>query len=88
MAGSGGVAGTQGFLATVANPATRLRIDRARLLMLAGLPDVADAELRFGRRTETEQPQLLALELARSMPHVPCASDHEEFQCGLSLTAF
>jgi soluble lytic murein transglycosylase len=56
------------FSATVANAATRLRIDRARLLMLAGLTDVADAELRFGAKTGTEQPQLLALELARSMP--------------------
>lgn len=53
---------------TVPTPATRLRIDRARLLMLAGLPEVADAELRFGARTDSEQPQLLALELARSMP--------------------
>jgi soluble lytic murein transglycosylase len=56
------------FTATEPNPATRLRIDRARLLMAAGLPDVADAELRFGAKTETEQPHLLALELARSMP--------------------
>jgi soluble lytic murein transglycosylase len=50
------------------NPATRLRIDRARLLMLAGLPDLADSELRFGAKTDTEQPHLLALELARAMP--------------------
>ncbi len=56
------------FTATEPNPATRLRIDRARLLMLAGLPDAADAELRFGAKTDTEQPHLLALELARSMP--------------------
>jgi len=49
-------------------PATRLRVDRARLLMLAGLPDVADSELRFGAKNEGEQPQLLALELAHSMP--------------------
>ncbi len=50
------------------NAATRLRIDRARLLMLAGLTDVADAELRFGAKSEQEQPHLLAMELARSMP--------------------
>ena len=56
------------FTATVPNPPTQLRIDRARLLMAAGLPDVADAELRFGAKTDTEQPHLLALELARSMP--------------------
>jgi soluble lytic murein transglycosylase len=56
------------YSSTVVNAATRLRIDRARLLMLAGLTDVADAELRFGAKTEGEQPQLLAMELARSMP--------------------
>ncbi|MES1258029.1 MAG: transglycosylase SLT domain-containing protein [Acidobacteriota bacterium] len=56
------------FTSTVPNAATRLRIDRARLLMLAGLPDVADAELRFGAKTQDEQPHLLAMELARSMP--------------------
>ena len=56
------------FTATEANAPTRLRIDRARLLMLAGLPDAADAELRFGAKTDTEQPHLLALEMARSMP--------------------
>lgn len=54
--------------ATIANPATRLRIERARLLMIAGLPDVADSELRFGAKTEGEQPHLLAMELAKSMP--------------------
>jgi soluble lytic murein transglycosylase len=56
------------FSATEPNAATRLRIDRARLLMLAGLPDLADSEVRFGARTDNEQPHLLALELARSMP--------------------
>jgi soluble lytic murein transglycosylase len=56
------------FTSTEPNAATRLRIDRARILMAAGLADVADAELRFGAKTETEQPHLLALELARSMP--------------------
>jgi soluble lytic murein transglycosylase len=56
------------FSAAEPNAATRLRIDRARLLMLAGLSDAADAELRFGAKTETEQPHLLAIELARAMP--------------------
>ncbi len=56
------------FTSVEPNTATRLRIDRARLLMAAGLPEVADAELRFGAKTENEQPHLLAIELARSMP--------------------
>jgi soluble lytic murein transglycosylase len=56
------------FSATEPNSATRLRIDRARLLMLAGLTDAADAELRFGAKTDNEQPHLLAIELARAMP--------------------
>jgi soluble lytic murein transglycosylase len=56
------------FTSTEPNAATRLRIDRARMLMLAGLPDMADSELRFGAKTENEQPHLLALELARAMP--------------------
>jgi soluble lytic murein transglycosylase len=56
------------FTSVEPNPATRLRIDRARLLMLAGLHDLADSELRFGAKTDAEQPHLLALELARAMP--------------------
>jgi soluble lytic murein transglycosylase len=48
------------------NAATQRRIQRARLLMGAGLPDVAEAELRFGAKTDNEQPQLLAMELAQS----------------------
>jgi soluble lytic murein transglycosylase len=48
------------------NAATEQRIKRARLLLGAGLPDVAEAELRFGATTDNEQPQLLALELAQS----------------------
>ena len=48
------------------NTATARRIERARLLTGAGLPDVAESELRFGAATESEQPQLLALELAQS----------------------
>ena len=48
------------------NAATRLRIERFRLLNEAGLPDLAEAELRFGAKTGNEQPALLAVELARS----------------------
>ena len=43
--------------------ATTLRIDRSRLLRTAGLADLADAELRFGARNDS-QPPLIALELA------------------------
>jgi soluble lytic murein transglycosylase len=50
--------------ATSPNAATQQRIERARLLTDAGLTDFAQSELRFGAKTETEQPQLLALELA------------------------
>jgi soluble lytic murein transglycosylase len=52
--------------ATEPNAATRERIERARLLMAAGLPDIAEAEIRFGAKTGEEQPQLLALELAKA----------------------
>ncbi|MDE3198481.1 MAG: transglycosylase SLT domain-containing protein, partial [Acidobacteriota bacterium] len=56
------------FSSTEPNTATRVRIDRGRLLMLSGLTDLADAELRFGAKSGDEQPHLLALELARAMP--------------------
>ncbi len=51
-------------------PATALRIERSRLLRSAGLPDLADSELRFGSRTDG-QPALLAMESASSAdaPH-------------------
>jgi len=52
--------------ATEPNAATQQRIQRARLLNVAALPDLAEAELRFGAKTDNEQPQLLALELAQS----------------------
>jgi soluble lytic murein transglycosylase len=48
------------------NAATRQRIDRARLLLAANLPDISESELRFGAKAEGEQPHLLALELART----------------------
>jgi soluble lytic murein transglycosylase len=53
---------------TTANAATRARIDRCRLLLSAGLPDTAQDEIAFGAKRDAEQPHLLALELARSMP--------------------
>ncbi len=40
-----------------------MRIDRSRLLRSAGLSDLADAELRFGARTDA-QPALAAMEIA------------------------
>ncbi|MFB3828479.1 MAG: transglycosylase SLT domain-containing protein [Bryobacteraceae bacterium] len=46
------------------SPASLARIERARLLREAGLEDLAEAELRFGAKTDG-QPRLLALELAR-----------------------
>jgi soluble lytic murein transglycosylase len=50
--------------------ATEARIERSRLLRSAGLSDLADAELRFGMRTDG-QPALLGMELATSAeaPH-------------------
>src|SRR5262249_5998491 len=47
------------------NAVTRLRIERSRLLSAAGLQDLAEGELRFGARHDG-QPQLLAMELART----------------------
>jgi len=44
-------------------PATAARVERSRLLRTAGLNDLADAELRFGARTDG-QPALLAMEMA------------------------
>ncbi len=47
------------------NDATKARIERVRLLVSAGLTDFADAEVRFGSKTDG-QPHLLAVEIARS----------------------
>jgi soluble lytic murein transglycosylase len=44
---------------------TKLRIERAHLLAAAGFQDLAESELRFGARHDG-QPQLLAMELART----------------------
>lgn len=54
-----------------AGPSTStLRIERSRLLRSAGFPDLADAELRFGARTDSN-PSILAMELAEAAaaPH-------------------
>ena len=56
------------FSATEPNTATQQRLDRTRLLVEASQPDLAEAEARFGVRTGKEQPQLLALDLARTEP--------------------
>ena len=81
LSSPGASVGTADFLATLALPqanavraeptaATTARIERSRLLRGAGLPDLADAELRFGARTDG-QPALLAMEMATSadQPH-------------------
>jgi len=52
--------------ATESNSATRQRIARYRILRDAGMPEVAESELRFGASSETEQPHLLAMEMAQS----------------------
>jgi soluble lytic murein transglycosylase len=46
------------------NAATRMRIERARLLSGAALDDWAETELRFGAKTDA-QPALVAIELAQ-----------------------
>jgi soluble lytic murein transglycosylase len=74
LAAAGVSAGTAEFLGTLALPratpipgeataATTARIERSRLLRSAGLPELADAELRFGARSDG-QPALLAMEMA------------------------
>ena len=45
------------------NAVTKARLERARMLVSAGLEDWAEGELRFGAQTE-DQPQVLAVELA------------------------
>jgi soluble lytic murein transglycosylase len=81
IAGAAPSAETARFLAAVTFPeskpvpvqsagATTWRIERSRLLRTAGLADLADAELRFGARTDG-QPPLLAMEMAgaAAAPH-------------------
>lgn len=50
------------------NDSTRERIDRGRMLILAGLTTQAVEELQFGAKQDNEQPTLLAMELSRAMP--------------------
>ncbi len=50
-------------ISTQSTGETALRIERSRLLRNAGLPDLADAELRFGAKTDC-QPVLVAMEMA------------------------
>ena len=45
------------------NATAKARIERSRLLMQAGLDDMAEAELRFAASTE-DQPHVIAMELA------------------------
>ncbi len=58
------------LVATGSAAATQSRIERSRLLRSAGLNDLADAELRFGMRTDGD-PAQLGMELATSAdaPH-------------------
>ena len=59
-----------------ATSATSARIERARLLVSAGLEDWANGELRFGAQTE-DQPHVLAMELASlSSPTMPDQAIH------------
>jgi soluble lytic murein transglycosylase len=52
-------------------PATRARIERARLLDSAGLEDLAETELRYGARKE-DQPHVLAIHMAEIVgKHIP-----------------
>ena len=46
-----------------ANAIAKLRIERAHLLIAAGLEDMAEGELRFAAQTE-DQPHVIAIELA------------------------
>ncbi len=48
-------------------PATKLRIERSRLLTAAGYPEWAATELRFGARVDAQR-SLSAMELASSAP--------------------
>ena len=55
-------------LRAIPNDATRQRIDRGRLLMMANLTTQAVEELEYGAKQDNEQPTLLAMELSRAMP--------------------
>jgi soluble lytic murein transglycosylase len=55
-------------LVAAPNEATRMRIDRGRMLMAAGLTTQAVEELEYGAKQDGEQATLLAMELSRSLP--------------------
>jgi soluble lytic murein transglycosylase len=55
-------------LTAIPGDATRQRIDRGRLLMLAGMTTQAVEELEYGAKQDNEQPTVLAMELSRAMP--------------------
>jgi soluble lytic murein transglycosylase len=46
-------------------PVTQKRVSRARLLQLTGLDDLAENELKFGARNDSEPQNVYALELAK-----------------------
>lgn len=46
-------------------PVTRKRMSRAKLLQLTGLNDLAESELKFGARNDSEPQNVYALELAK-----------------------
>lgn len=58
-----------------ATAVTKAHIERARLLSLAGFPDWAQAELRFGAETDGQK-HLLAIEIAREDPTPALALRH------------
>ncbi|HEX4773748.1 MAG TPA: transglycosylase SLT domain-containing protein [Bryobacteraceae bacterium] len=57
--------GSPEFPSFVPGSLAQSRIDRARLLQLAGLDDLAESEVKFGGRNDGEQENVYALELAR-----------------------
>ena len=58
-----------------ASAASQARIERAKLLVSAGLKDWAEIELRYGAQTG-DQPHLLAMELARADRRRPARAGH------------
>jgi soluble lytic murein transglycosylase len=57
--------GSPEFPSFVPGKLAQSRIDRAHLLQLAGLDDLAEGEIKFGGRNDEEQENVYALELAR-----------------------
>jgi len=63
-------------------PATLARVERASLLVKAGLEDAAERELRFGARTDG-QPQVLAIQIAQRISKY--AAPHQALRLVKSL---